>query len=173
MTTFGPNATTRGLWKVGMLPIELWRSWPVTDVVVDSSVAVAWMLADEAMHEPARRFRSSLATGDREPIVAEHFGFEVRHALVRAARRGRIDWPEVRAAFATLDGFEPKVVRLSRRDDPIVDLVERFELSWGDAHWVDIAMRLDLPLVTADRRLARSIPDEVAIVVYLGDEAAA
>lgn len=114
-----------------------------------------------------------METGVREPIVAEHFGFEVRHALIRAARRGRIDWPEVRVAFATLEAFEPKVVPLRRRDDPIVDLVERLGLSWGDAHWVDVAMRLDLPLVTADLRLARAVPDDVAIVVYLGDDQAA
>ena len=114
-----------------------------------------------------------METGDREPIVAEHFGFEVRFALIRAARRGRIDWSEVRAAFATLDAFEPKVVPLRRRDDPILDLVERLGLGWGDAHWVDVAMRLDLPLVTADLRLARAVPDAVAIVVYLGDDQAA
>ncbi len=144
--------------------------WRVTDVVVDSSVAVAWMLADERLHEAARRFRTTLETGDREPIVAEHFGFEVRYALIRAARRGRIDWSEVRAAFATLEAFEPKVVPLRRRDDPILDLVERLGLGWGDAHWVDVAMRLDLPLVTADLRLARAVPDQVAIVVYLGDD---
>lgn len=150
-----------------------WMSWLVNDVVIDSSVAVAWMLADEPLHEHARRFRATLEAGERDPIVAEHFGFEVRHALIRAARRSRIDWPEVRAAFATLEGFEPKVVPLRRRDDPIVDLVEGLGLTWGDAHWVEVAMRLDLPLVTADLRLARAVPDEVAVVVYLGDDQAA
>lgn len=153
--------------------IARWMRWRVSDVVVDSSVAVAWMLADEQLHEPARRFRATLQTGDREPIVAELFGFEVRHALIRAARRGRIDWSEVRAAFATLEAFEPKVVPLRRRDDPILDLVERLGLTWGDAHWVDVAMRLNLPLVTADLRLARAVPDEIAIVAYLGDDEAA
>jgi hypothetical protein len=54
--------------------------------------------------------------------------------------------------------------------DPIVDLVERLGLGWGDAHWVDVAMRLDRPLLTADLRLARGVPDEIAIVVYLGDD---
>ena len=145
------------------------RIWHVNDVVVDSSVAVAWLLADEPLHDSARTFRTTLETGEREPIVAEHFGFEVRHALARAARRGRIDWPEVRAAFATLEAFQPTVVPLRLHDDPIVDFVERLGLGWGDAHWVDVAMRLDRPLLTADLRLARAVPDEVAIVVYLGD----
>lgn len=145
----------------------------MSDVVVDSSVALAWMLVDEPLHESARRFRATLEAGNREPIVAQHFGFEVRHGLIRAARRERIGWPEVRAAFATMDLFEPTVVPLRTRDDPVVDLVERLGLSWGDAHWVDVAMRLDLPLVTADLRLARAVPDKVAIVVYLGDDQAA
>lgn len=147
-----------------------WLSWLVNDVVIDSSVAVAWMLADEPLHEHARRFRATLEAGERDPIVAEHFGFEVRHALIRAARRERIAWPEIREGFAALDAFEPRLVPLRRRDDPILDLVQRFGLTWGDAHWVDVAMRLDLPLLTADLRLARAIPDDVAIVVYLGDD---
>jgi predicted nucleic acid-binding protein len=156
-----------------MPPTARWMSWLVNDVVIDSSVAVAWMLADEPLHEAARRFRATLEAGERGPIVAEHFGFEVRHALIRAARRERIAWLEVGEGFAALDAFEPTVVPLRRRDDPILDLAHQFGLTWGDAHWVDVAMRLDLPLVTADLRLARSIPDEVAIVAYLGDDQAA
>jgi predicted nucleic acid-binding protein len=145
----------------------------VSDIVLDSGVAVAWLLVDEPLHEPARRVRATLERGDREPFVAEHFGFEVRHALTRAARRGRIGWSEMRSAFGTLAAFEPVVIPLDPRDDLILDLVERYGLGWGDAHWVHTAARLDRPLLTADRRLARAIPDEVAIVVYLGDEEAA
>jgi len=93
--------------------------------------------------------------------------------LTRAARRGRIGCSEVRSAFAALEAFEPVVIRLDPRDDLIIDLVERYGLGWGDAHWVHTAARLDQPLLTADRRLARAVPDEVAIVVYLGDDEAA
>jgi len=153
-----------------MRRIERSRTWLVSDVIIDSGIAVAWVLADEPLHDIARAFRATLVNGEREAIVAEHFGFEVRHALIRAARRGRIDWPEVRRAFAAIDGFEPTVVPLRRRDDPIIDLVEKLGLTWGDAHWVDVAMRLDLPLLTADQRLARAVPDRVAIVIYLGDD---
>jgi predicted nucleic acid-binding protein len=145
----------------------------VTDVVVDSSVVVAWLLSDEPLHERARKVRLTFEGGDREPVVAGHFGFEVRHALTRAARRARIGWPEVRSAFRTLEAFEPVVIPLDPRDGPIMNLVERYGLGWGDAHWVHTAARLDLPLLTADRRLVRAVPDEVAIVVYLGDDAAA
>ncbi len=142
----------------------------MTDVVVDSSVVAAWLLVDEPLHERARQVRLTFEGGDREPIVAEHYGFEVRNALTRAARRGRIGWPEVRSAMAALAAFEPVVIPLDPRDRLIVDLTERYGLGWGDAHWVHTAARLDLPLVTADRRLARAVPDEVAIVVYLGDD---
>lgn len=155
-----------------MLPTARWMNWPVNDVVIDSSVAVAWMLADEPLHEAARRFRATFRTGGREPIVAEHFGFEVRHALIKAARRERIAWPEVREGFAAIEAFEPTVVPLRGRDDPVLDLAHELGLTWGDAHWIDVAMRLDLPLLTADLRLARAVPDELAIVVHLGDDQA-
>jgi hypothetical protein len=45
--------------------------------------------------------------------------------------------------------------------------------SAGASARVHVAAQLDRPLVTADRRLARAVQDEVAIVVCLGDEEAA
>jgi predicted nucleic acid-binding protein len=58
-------------------------------------------------------------------------------------------------------------------DAVILALAREHGLTWGEAHWIEVARRLDLPLVTADLRLARAVPDEVAVVVYLGDGQAA
>jgi hypothetical protein len=46
-----------------------------------------------------------------------------------------------------------------------MSLSRRHQLTWSDANWVDVAIRGDLPLVTADLRLIASVPDEVAILV--------
>jgi hypothetical protein len=67
-----------------------WRQRPVADVAIDSSVAVAWALPNEHLHPPAMRLIDQLGMGRLEPFVAAHFGFEVRRALVRAARAGRL-----------------------------------------------------------------------------------
>jgi len=145
----------------------------VTDVVVDSSVAVAWALPDEHLHPAAIRFIDQLGVGRLEPFVAGHFAFEVRHALVRAARTGRVAWSAVPEWIVAIDALDATIVPITTDDEAILGLARQHGLTWGDAHWVHTAARLDLPLLTADRRLAHAVPDEVAIVVYLGDDAAA
>lgn len=156
-----------------MPPIEPWRGWHVADVVLDSSVAVAWALPDEHLHPAAIRFMDQLGLGRLEPLVAAHFAFEVRHALVRAARAGRVAWSTIPEWLAAIDALDATIVPLVADDEVILDLAERHGLTWGDAHWVQIAAELDRPLVTVDRRLARAVPDEIAIIVFLGDEDAA
>ena len=144
----------------------------VSDVVVDSSIVVAWALPDETLHSRALGIVDQLTSGALEPVVALPFTFEVRHALVRAARAGRLDWATIPSWIAAIDALEPTHVEPRPDETGILDLAERLGLTWGDAHWVDVAGRLDLPLLTADRRLTRAVPDDVAIVVYVGDAGA-
>ena len=155
-----------------MPPIEHWRSWPVSDVVIDSSVAIAWVLADEPAHGDALRFMEALSDGTFDPVVAGHFRFEIRHALVRAARRGRVEWADLPTWLAALDALEARTAPLSDADAPVLELAQNHQLTWSDAHWVETAIRLDLPLVTADLRLIRSVPDDVAILVDVRGAAA-
>lgn len=144
----------------------------MTDVVVDSSVLGAWMLGDEPAHDAAVRFVHALGDGTFDPVFAAHFRFEVRHAVVRAARRGRVDWADLPTLLNALDALEATIAPLSEDDEPVLDLARRHQLTWGDANWVEVAIRGDLPLVTADRRLIRSVPDDVAILVDVRDAAA-
>ena len=145
----------------------------MSDVVLDSSVVAAWALSDEELHPRALRIVDRLEAGELEPVVAIPFRFEVRHALVRAARAGRVAWATLPDWFAAVDALGATMFEPPDDTAVLIDLARRYGLSWGDAHWVDVAMRLDLPLLTADLRLARAVPDEVAIVVYLGDDQAA
>lgn len=140
--------------------------------VIDSSVLGAWVIDDEPAHDAAKRFMHLVGAGDIEPLLAEHCRFEVRHALVRAARRGRVAWEELPRWFKALDALEATIVPLAETDRPVLALARRHQLTWSDAHWVEISARLDVPLVTADLRLIRSVPDEVAILVDVRDAAA-
>lgn len=141
-------------------------------VVIDSSVIGAWMVEDEPFHEAALRLLTAVGDGRIEPFLAGHCQFEVRHALVRAARRGRVDWADVPRWFEALDALEATVEALCETDEPVLELARTYQLTWSDAHWVEISARLDIPLVTADLRLIRSVPDEVAILVDVRDAAA-
>lgn len=153
-----------------MLPqIERWTSWLVNDVVIDSSVLGAWILPDEPAHAHAVRFMDAVGDGTIDPVLAAHFQFEVRHGLVRAARRGRVEWDDLPRYFRALDALEATIVPLSVPYKPVLDLARQHQLTWGEANWVEVAARLDLPLVTADRRLVRSVHDDVAIVVDVGE----
>ncbi len=140
--------------------------------ILDSSVVGAWMIEDEPFHGAALRLMDAVGDGRIEPFLAGHCEFEVRHALVRAARRGRVAWADLPRCFHALDGLEATIVPLAVKVEPVLALAERFQLTWSDAHWVEIAARLDIPLVTADLRLIRSVPDEVAILVDVRDAAA-
>ena len=144
----------------------------MTGVILDSSVAVAWALPDEHLHPAAMRVMDQIGLGGFEPFVAGHFAFEVRHGLVRAAQAGRVAWSTIPGWIGAIDALDATIVPLRSDDAMILSLARQHGLTWGDAHWVEVAMRLDLPLVTADQRLARAIPDEVAIVIYLGDDQA-
>lgn len=139
--------------------------------LIDSSVVVAWILPDEAAHAAARRLMAAVANGGIEPVFAAHLRFEVRSGLVRAARRGRIDWEDVPLWLAATDALEAPTIALSDSDASVLAIARAHGLGWGDAHWVEIASRLDLPLVTADLRLLRAIPDVVALVVDVRDAA--
>ncbi|MEX2184990.1 MAG: type II toxin-antitoxin system VapC family toxin [Chloroflexota bacterium] len=140
--------------------------------LVDSSVLVAAVLEDEADHDVAVRFLQRMADDGVEPLVAAHGRFEVRHAIVFAANRGRLAWGDVRVRLGLVDGLDATVVPLSPEDRPVLRLAEAHRLTWADAHWVEIAARLDLPLVTADQRLILAVPDEVAILVDVREAAA-
>lgn len=135
--------------------------------IVDSSVAVAWVLGDEPAHAAAVRFRGLIVAGLIEPVVAGHFGFEVRSALMQAARRSRIGWETVTERVAAIDSFEPEVHPLSTDDERLLGLCRELGVGWADAHWIALAATLDLPIVTADERLAASVPDSAAIVMSL------
>lgn len=139
--------------------------------LIDSSVVVAWVLPDEAAHAAATRLMVSVANGEIEPVFAAHLRFEVRNGLVRAARRGRIVWDDLPFWLDAIDALEAPTIALSVSDAPVLAIARAHHLGWSDAHWVEIASRLDLPLVTADMRLLRSVPDVVALVVDVREAA--
>ncbi len=140
--------------------------------LIDSSVLGAWFMDDEPAHGAAVLLMDQVGAGEIEPVLAEHCHFEIRHALVRAARRGRVPWDSLPRWFDVIDALEATVAPLSETDDPVLELAQRHQLTWSDANWVEVAGRLDVPLVTADVRLIRSVPDEVAILVDVREAAA-
>ena len=141
----------------------------MTPMIVDTSVTIAWLLADEPWHAQAVALHDEIVAGSVAPIVASHHRFEVRHALVRAAQRSRCSWLAISGYLGDLDDMDMDVASGEDSDGLTLALCQDLRLSWGDSPWVALAMRRGFPLVTADMRLVHAVPPEIAWVESLSD----
>ena len=127
---------------------------PPPAVVVDSSVAVKWFLAEREPDVDAAWALLSAHLAERIALAApEHMRLEVLNAL---KHRGLAADGLVRAA-AALDGFrlDWRCVDGSLAAASAAIAVAR-RLTLYDAVFAALAIELDADLVTADRRLATS-----------------
>jgi len=128
---------------------------PPERVVVDASVLVDLLVDTEVA--PAVRTRLA-----RTVLHAPaHFDAEVLSALGRLNRAGQLAAPEVDAGLAQL-----ATLPLTRHELPQLlagAWARRADLRLLDALYVELAARLDVPLLTTDHRLARVCPLAEAI----------
>ncbi len=120
-------------------------------IVIDASIAAAWCFPDE---EPSLGADAlALDVADEAVIVPGVFWYEVRNALVRAERRGRID-------AAGSDSFLGQLGELQTEVDSDHDemrtlgLARRHRLTFYDAAYLETAVRRDARLATLDAALA-------------------
>ena len=120
--------------------------------VLDCSVTIAWVFPDEAT-ESTDRLRESLIDG--RAFVPSLWPVEVGNVLLIATRRGRItrdDWPRIHTNLAALP-IEIDPVSTTRVWSVALELATEHQLSVYDAMYLELAMRLQLPLATLDRAL--------------------
>lgn len=124
--------------------------------ILDASAALPWCFKDEASQAlNALLFR--LTTGE-PAVVPAHWAIEVGNALLMAIRRTRIPYEDV-VEFLTdltslpieLDRTETNLIRVS-----ILPLAEKHKLTLYDAAYLELALRLNLPLATLDRELRKA-----------------
>ncbi len=127
--------------------------------VLDCSVAMAWVFPDEAS-EATDRLRESLIEG--RAFVPALWPVEVGNVFLAATRRGRIaadDWPRIRADLEALP-IEIDPVSTSRTWGSALDLAREHRLSGYDAVYLELAVRMQLPLATLDRALSAAARTE-------------
>lgn len=117
--------------------------------VLDASAAAAWCFPDEAT--PAANRALDRLQRD-EAIVPSLWWFEIRNVLVVNERRGRLA-AEDTATF--LQELERLPIRTD--NDPGerlgLALARRHGLTFYDAAYLEISVRMDAPLATIDRAL--------------------
>ena len=120
--------------------------------VLDCSVTMAWVFADEATRE-TERLRDSLIGG--RAFVPALWPNEVGNVLREATRRGRIvrdEWGRIRDNLEALP-VEIDPVSTSVVWGSVLELAHEHELSVYDAMYLELAVRMHLPLATLDLAL--------------------
>jgi predicted nucleic acid-binding protein len=124
----------------------------VTDIVLDASVALAWCFKDE-LTEAAAQLRERLRTS--VAAVPLLWFIEMANVLALAERRRRITTAEsaqLIALFETL-GIEADAETASLAFTRVLDLAREQRLTAYDAAYLELAMRLGVPLASKDRDL--------------------
>jgi predicted nucleic acid-binding protein len=123
--------------------------------VVDNSVVMSWCFEDEG-NSYAEAVLDSLEAG--EAFVPAIWSLEVGNVLLVAERKKGLSKASVVRFLELLAGL-PNVVEQEtpeRMLKEIVSLAREHLLSTYDASYLDLAMRLDLPISTQDTSLARA-----------------
>ncbi len=127
--------------------------------VLDASVALAWAFEDEG-EDYAQAVLYAL--GQKEAVTCCLWPLEVANGLATAERRGRITAGDA-GRFARLVLALPIVMEpLDRRRvlEVTRPLARRTGLSVYDAHYLELAARLGVPLATLDRDLVAAAEAE-------------
>lgn len=120
--------------------------------VLDSSVALAWVLPDEQNAEVdaiASRLENETA------IVPVIWPLEVHNALLTAERRSRISDSQVNTALGALSAL---AIEIDQDTDMIsadraLQIARESGLSVYDASYLELAVRRGIPLASIDQRL--------------------
>lgn len=121
-------------------------------IVVDTNVVAYAVL-------PGEGTESALAVAERDPawIAPALWRFELRNVLATVMRLKSLRLPAALAAFSAAEDLVSDADFGSSTED-CLRLAARGGVSAYDAEFVLVAERLGVPLVTADRKLARAFP---------------
>jgi predicted nucleic acid-binding protein len=126
----------------------------VTRFVLDCSVSAAWCLRDDTS---ARADRVLRRLRDDEAVVPPLWAVEMANVLLAAQRRRRIAPADAERAMELVLGL-PIVVE--PEDRSVMARLHRLGIEHGiaayDAAYIDLALRLALPLATLDRDMAKA-----------------
>ena len=122
----------------------------MTALVVDASVAAAWILPDEHS-EGAEALKIDIA--ERSMLVPTLWWAETRNLLLMAERRGRIGEALTAKALIQLTRL-PIVFDGEPEEGALLSLARAHQLSVYDALYLELARRKGTALATLDKRLA-------------------
>ncbi|MEH1771808.1 type II toxin-antitoxin system VapC family toxin [Nostoc sp.] len=123
--------------------------------VLDCSVAISWCLVDEN-DDYANAILAMMP--DSEAFVPGIWSLEIANTLVVAERRNRMTKKQSEQAIALLQSLliQVDLVTDAKALDATLKLARQEGLAAYDAAYLELALRLQLPLATLDTRLAEA-----------------
>ena len=135
-------------------------------LVLDASVTLAWLLADEQPAAAARVLDQVIEEGAIAPGL---WPLEVGNALLMAEWRGRLSHQHRTQAFQGLAGLPIEIddETAGRAWRDTLTLAETHRLTLYDAAYLELAVRRSLPLATLDAAL-RAAADAAGVPLLAG-----
>ena len=124
-------------------------------LVLDSSATLAWFLDDEQAYGIA--LLEDVAANETA-VVPMHWLLEVANGLRMAVRRRRLSPDEPAQVLARIreQPIEVDPETIARGWSEIPRLADRYGLTTYDAAYLELSLRLDVPLATLDPDLMRA-----------------
>jgi predicted nucleic acid-binding protein len=128
--------------------------------VIDPSVALAWLLPDEATPRAAI-FRAAVENG-AEAWIPAHWWLEIGNGLLMAERRRRITTEQVAQALSLLNSLPLKEDAETAAQIPvqIFALARKHGLTIYDAAYLELAQRRGAILASFDEQLLTAAKKE-------------
>lgn len=123
--------------------------------IVDCSVSMAWLFADEATPATAELLER---LAEERALVPSWWFLEVTNVLALAERNGRITSDDSAEFIANISVFDLEVdtESVDRVFDYLLPLCRAHQLTSYDAVYLELALRSQLPLATLDEQLRRA-----------------
>lgn len=123
--------------------------------ILDSSVALAWVLPDEA--NPILDHLCDRLTDDIA-FVPPVWPLEIGNVLLLAIKRGRLTTKDVRQLVRELRTLPLEIDSTSTDHalEETMTLAQKYDLTTYDASYLELAKRHDLPLATLDSKLRQA-----------------
>lgn len=121
-------------------------------LVIDASVAVAWLFKDEQSDVADRAIIRALREGVTVPAI---FEFELANSIAVGVRSSRVAVRDIPEMIESVDALHYGVAEVPLTDlaGPVQSVALQHRLSVYDASYLYLALRQELPLATLDRRL--------------------